>query len=82
MGNTFTPNADGVNDTWIIEGLDNSATVKVYNRLGSLILNSRGYTEPWDGTYKGSKLPAGTYYYIINAKAGTQVLSGWVYIIY
>jgi gliding motility-associated-like protein len=82
MGNTFTPNADGVNDTWTIEGLDNSATVKIYNRSGSLLLYSRGYTEPWDGTYKGSKLPAGTYYYIINAKAGTQVLSGWVCIMY
>ncbi|MDN5287977.1 MAG: hypothetical protein JWR38_4251 [Mucilaginibacter sp.] len=82
MGNTFTPNADGANDTWVIEGLDNSATVKIYNRLGSLLFNSRGYTEPWDGIYKGSKLPAGTYYYIINAKAGTQVLSGWVCIIY
>ncbi|MDB5112067.1 MAG: hypothetical protein JWR67_3181 [Mucilaginibacter sp.] len=82
MGNTFTPNADGVNDTWTIKGLDNSATVKVYNRLGSLVLDSRGYTEPWDGTYKGHKLPTGTYYYVINAKAGTQVLSGWVSIIY
>lgn len=82
MGNTFTPNADGVNDTWIIEGLDNSTIVRVYNRLGSLVLDSRGYTQPWDGTYKGSKLPAGTYYYIINAKAGTQVLSGSLSIIY
>jgi len=80
MGNTFTPNADGINDTWVIEGIDNSATVKIYNRSGSLLFNSRGYAEPWDGTYKGSKLPAGTYYYIIKAEA--QVLSGWVCIIY
>ncbi|MEN0052694.1 MAG: gliding motility-associated C-terminal domain-containing protein [Mucilaginibacter sp.] len=80
MANTFTPNADGINDTWVIEGIDQSVTVKIYNRLGSLLFNSRGYTEPWDGTYKGSKLPAGTYYYII--KSGTQVLSGWVHIIY
>ncbi|WP_114939449.1 gliding motility-associated C-terminal domain-containing protein [Mucilaginibacter endophyticus] len=82
MANTFTPNADGANDTWIIEGLDASATVKVYNRYGSIVFNSHGYPEPWDGTYKGGRLPAGTYYYIINAKAGAQVLSGWVSIIY
>jgi gliding motility-associated-like protein len=82
MANTFTPNADGANDAWVIEGLDASATVKVYNRYGNIVFNSRGYSEPWDGTYKGNKLPTGTYYYIINAKAGTQVLSGWVSIIY
>ncbi|HEX8023409.1 gliding motility-associated C-terminal domain-containing protein [Mucilaginibacter sp.] len=82
MANTFTPNADGANDAWIIEGLDASATVKVYNRYGNIVFNSRGYSEPWGGTYKGNKLPTGTYYYIINAKAGTQILSGWVSIIY
>jgi len=82
MANTFTPNADGANDTWVIEGLDANSTIKVYNRYGSIVFNSHGYSEPWDGTYKGSKLPTGTYYFIINAKAGTQVLSGWVSIIY
>ncbi|MDB4919712.1 gliding motility-associated C-terminal domain-containing protein [Mucilaginibacter sp.] len=82
MGNTFTPNADGINDTWTIEGLDIIASVKVYNRSGTLVLDSRGYTEPWDGTYKGRKLPAGTYYYVIYARAGAQALSGWVSIIY
>lgn len=82
MANTFTPNGDGVNDTWTIAGIDNSTTVKVYNRFGTLVFNNTGYTQPWDGTYKGTKLPAATYYYIVFAKAGTQVLSGWVTIIY
>jgi gliding motility-associated-like protein len=53
--------------------------VYIYNRSGNLLFNNRGCTEAWDGTDKGSKLPAGTHYYII--KAGTQVLSGWVCII-
>lgn len=82
MANTFTPNGDGINDTWVIEGLDNSASVKVYNRFGALVFESLGYTKPWDGTYKSRKLPAGTYYYVLAAKAGTQVLSGWVSVIY
>jgi gliding motility-associated-like protein len=54
----------------------------VYNRYGNQIFESHGYPTPWDGTYKGSRLPQGTYYYIINAKAGTQILSGSLTIIY
>lgn len=80
--NTFTPNGDGRNDTWFIEGLDDAATVKVYNRLGTMVFESRGYRQPWNGAYKGYVLPSGTYYYVINAKAGSQVLSGWVQIIH
>jgi gliding motility-associated-like protein len=82
FANTFTPNGDGVNDTWVIAGLDNGTTVKVYNRAGVMVFNSVGYSKPWDGSYNGQKLPKGTYYYIIVAKDSTQILSGWVTIIY
>lgn len=82
--NAFTPNGDGINDTWIISGLegDISTVVRVYNRYGTLIFQSKGYSIPWDGTYNGKKVPGGTYYYIINAKANNQILSGPVTIIY
>lgn len=84
FANTFTPNGDSINDTWDILGLENdpSVSVRVYNRSGTLVYQSTGYTKPWDGTYKGKKLPASTYYYIINAKNGKQTLSGSVSIIY
>ena len=44
--NTFTPNGDGVNDTWVIEGLDNdaSATLKVFTRYGALVFESKKAT--------------------------------------
>ena len=80
--NTFTPNADGINDTWVIEGLDATATVKVFNRWGKQIYQSVGYSTPWNGEYGGQKLPAGVYYYIVTAKNNTQKLSGWVTIVY
>ncbi|MDN3580844.1 gliding motility-associated C-terminal domain-containing protein [Mucilaginibacter flavus] len=82
--NAFSPNGDGHNDTWVIAGLegDLSTTVKVYNRLGSQIFISQGYSTPWNGSYKGQKLPAGVYYYVISAKGSKQVLSGSVTIIY
>jgi gliding motility-associated-like protein len=82
--NAFTPNNDGINDTWVIEGLDNDQTalVRVYNRYGTLMYESKGYGTAWNGEYKGKKLPAGTYYYIVTAKNGKQKFSGSLTIIY
>ncbi len=80
--NTFTPNGDGVNDTWVVEGLDATATVQVFTRWGKQIYQSVGYPVPWNGEYDGKKLPQGVYYYVITAKNNTQKLSGWVSIIY
>jgi gliding motility-associated-like protein len=81
--NAFTPNSDGVNDTWDIKYLDTykNATVDVFSRYGEKVYSSVGYATPWDGTYKGSYLPTGTYYYIINPKNGRSPISGFVAII-
>jgi gliding motility-associated-like protein len=78
--NAFSPNGDGHNDTWVIAGLegDPTTTVRVYNRLGSMVFQSQGYATPWNGTYNGSKLPASVYYYVISTKGTKQVLSGSV----
>ncbi|MDR6339099.1 gliding motility-associated-like protein [Filimonas zeae] len=66
--NTFTPNGDGIHDTWVIEGLQTyrSATVQVFSRWGAKVFESKGYAVPWNGMQNGNPLPAGTYYYIIN----------------
>lgn len=78
--NVFTPNGDGANDRWAIQYLESypGATVEVFNRYGSLIFRSTGYTKPWDGTYNGRPVPAGTYYYIINPKNGRKSIAGFV----
>jgi len=80
--NTFTPNNDGINDTWNVQGLDATATVKIFNRWGAQLYQSKGYPVPWNGTYGGKKLPSGVYYYIITAKNGSETFDGWVSIIY
>ncbi|WPU99735.1 MBG domain-containing protein [Mucilaginibacter sp. cycad4] len=71
--NTFTPNGDGVNDQWIINDLQyySNCTVDIFNRYGLQIYFSRGYSHPWDGTYKGKPVPTGSYYYVINPNDGT-----------
>ncbi len=81
--NTFTPNADGINDLWNISELKDypTASVEVYNRYGVKIFNSIKYSQPWDGSYKGRPLPTGTYYYIIDTKFPGQIFSGYITIL-
>ena len=76
--NTFTPNGDGINDYWEIKYLDSypNCVVQVFNRYGERLFYSVGYPNPWDGKYKGSNLPAGVYYYIIDPKNGRKPVSG------
>ncbi len=81
--NAFTPNGDGINDQWNVVGLVAyyNATVDVFNRYGAKVFHSVGYNTPWDGTYNGSPLPMGVYYYVIDTKVKNQVLSGSVTIV-
>jgi gliding motility-associated-like protein len=78
--NAFSPNGDGVNDTWIITNLSTypGATVQVFNRYGQLVFNSVNSNKAWDGTFNGSPLPVGTYYYIIDLKNNEKKIAGSV----
>jgi gliding motility-associated-like protein len=78
--NTFTPNGDGYNDRWEIRSLDSypGCVVEVYNTAGQIVFRSVGYSHPWDGTMNGRALPAGTYYYVIDAKNGRSKVAGYV----
>lgn len=80
--NTFSPNGDGFNDTWIIGGLeDSAAVVTVFDRNGQLVFQSRGYSIPWDGLYKGRLVPVGAYYYHI-ATSGGESFKGALNVLY
>jgi gliding motility-associated-like protein len=81
--NTFTPNGDGINDKWDLPFLkDNSkVSVRIFNRWGENIYNSIGYATPWDGKFKNTLLPTGTYYYLVDRKNGQPVIAGWVILI-
>lgn len=75
---SFSPNGDGINDTWSIIAIDTFAepNVKIVNRYGELIFESKGYKIPWDGKYKNQDVPPGVYYYVIQLNAGLKPLSG------
>ncbi|MFM9019740.1 MAG: gliding motility-associated C-terminal domain-containing protein, partial [Sediminibacterium sp.] len=81
--NVFSPNGDGIYDTWQIQYLTDypNCRVQVFNRAGQLIFQSVGYSTPWDGTWKGQPLPIGTYYYIIQPGLGTEIIRGAITLI-
>jgi gliding motility-associated-like protein len=65
----FTPNGDGVNDTWIIDNMElfPNNVVSVFNRWGALLYQASRYNagNAWDGTFESKPVPIGTYYYTI-----------------
>ena len=67
--NGFSPNGDGMNDVFIIQGIekytDNQVTL--YNRWGNEVFNVKGYTNDnaWNGKWNNVNVPDGTYFYII-----------------
>jgi gliding motility-associated-like protein len=65
----FTPNGDGINDGFFVLGGPFSVyDLRVFNEWGNQIFISNSQSDKWDGTYKGSIQPAGTYVFIFNGK--------------
>lgn len=60
--NTFTPNNDGSNDFFRVEGGNiNDYQIIIFNRWGEVVYKGASMTEAWDGTYRGDLCPDGTY---------------------
>lgn len=80
--NIFSPNGDGINDTWVIQNLDTYplATIQVYTRSGQQVFDAKANSVAWNGTHNGKPLPVGTYYYIVDLHIGLPPVSGWVVI--
>jgi len=86
IATAFSPDGDGVNDTWIIPGIetlpDNKVTI--FSRWGDVIEEYSGYdnsTIVWDGkNSNGDDLPNGTYFYVIEIFGSGQSRNGWIQI--
>ena len=60
--NSFTPNADGVNDVWRPEGNNiGEFGLNVFDRGGQVIFHSDNIAYGWDGTINGEEAPPGVY---------------------
>jgi gliding motility-associated-like protein len=71
--NTFSPNNDGLNDTWEILGIElyPNCFVKIYDRWGQEVFQSSGYSKQkaWDGTGKGGgQLSEGVYFFMLELR--------------
>ncbi|HLP56222.1 MAG TPA: gliding motility-associated C-terminal domain-containing protein [Fluviicola sp.] len=76
--NVITANEDGYNDTWIISGIQYypSTSVIVFNIYGEEVFKDTDYQNDWKGTYKGNRLPNGTYYYTVIPGGSEEKLKG------
>ena len=85
----FSPNGDGVNDTFIISCIDNypNNVLEIYNRWGNVVYKQSGYKNDWRGSSNGrfiynenEDLPVGTYYYKLDFGDGSEPKLGWIYL--
>ena len=69
----FTPNGDGINDTWQIIGIEAIPISQIYifDRFGKLLKQLDPDSIGWDGTYNGNELPATDYWFRINYIEGS-----------
>lgn len=92
--NAVSPNGDGINDSFHIKGIDNypDNKVEIYNRWGVKVYDAdsynesdvmfKGYSDGRGTVKRGEGLPAGTYFYILKYKKGTEMIqkTGYLYI--
>jgi gliding motility-associated-like protein len=64
--NSFTPNADGLNESFSAQGVDVTYfKMTIFNRWGELLFETSDMAKGWDGKYKGEYVPGGEYVYVI-----------------
>ena len=63
----FTPNGDGLNDTWNIVGIDSQPDAKIYifDRYGKLLKQLSPTSPGWNGTFNGVQMPTNDYWFLI-----------------
>lgn len=81
--NAFSPDGDGINETWVIPLVDSyrENEVRIFNRWGDELETYRNYNNfevVWDGTHNGTPVSGGTYFYTIRLAKNNRMLSGWV----
>ena len=72
--NVFTPNGDGTNDTWNVQGVtalfQPSTRVQIFNRYGKLLKELSPLNGGWDGTYNGEIMPNDDYWFTVKLQDG------------
>jgi gliding motility-associated-like protein len=79
--NGFSPNGDGMNDFFKIDGLEQypEHELKIFNGSGKMVFRTSHYLSDWGGSWGQNNLPDGTYYYLLEDGKG-RTYSGYVQI--
>ncbi|PCJ24813.1 MAG: hypothetical protein COA97_09145 [Flavobacteriales bacterium] len=71
--NAFTPNGDKENDVLFVRGGLDEMTLKIYDRWGEKVFETKDQSIGWDGTYKGNPVDPGVFvYHLITKCADTD----------
>ena len=84
----FSPNGDGINDKFVIRGIDNfpNNSILIFNRWGDKIYEASPYINEWDGKPSmgirdnGNLLPSATYFYLLNLGDNSEIIKGTIYL--
>lgn len=81
--NAFSPNGDGVNDSWGIPGIRffEGARISVYDRGGSRLFYTENPDIRWDGSFEGKQMPIGTYFWTIEIRETGEMRRGMLNLI-
>jgi gliding motility-associated-like protein len=80
----FSPNGDGINDNFVIEGAEKYiVTLRIFNRWNNKVYESTHYQNDWDGSsnvglYVSNLLPGGTYFYTVDFNNGEKPKVGYL----
>jgi gliding motility-associated-like protein len=77
MPNAFTPNSDGLNETFFISNpytYDELIYFEIFERNGGQVFATTNSFEGWDGNFRGKAMPPGNYLYMIKFKCGDKQL--------
>lgn len=86
FSNAFTPNGDGVNDKWVLDGINDykDSKITILSRWNMVVYQGYGVNmTTWDGTFNGERVPVGIYYFVIELNdRSAKTLSGDISIFY
>jgi gliding motility-associated-like protein len=80
----FSPNGDGINDTWNIPALEAYPDFElfIFNRYGELVFKNSRIKQAWDGSFKGHALPTGAYAFLLKLNVENKMFKGTLMLVH